>query len=183
MTEPTAGVEIVRLLPEEPFPPYSFVPGRFPHPESDPAGHSFGVPRPTPPPLDPRNWSASHPYLRGLDLFNHRYYWESHVEFESLWIACGRKGIVAEFVKGLIKLAAAGVKHLEQVPWGVTSHARGAADHWGKVAQEQSGQAETFLGFRLADLVKLADRISREGWPDPPPVLRPVFPDVPRDTP
>src|SRR4051794_23916492 len=32
----------VRLLPDEPLPPYSFVPGRFPHPVRDPAGHSFG---------------------------------------------------------------------------------------------------------------------------------------------
>ena len=30
-----------RLLPERPFPPYAYVPGRFPHPVRDPQGHSF----------------------------------------------------------------------------------------------------------------------------------------------
>jgi len=57
-----------------------------------------------------------------IDLFNGGYYWESHVALESLWIACGRKGIVADFLKGLIKLAAAGVKGLEGKPEGVKSH-------------------------------------------------------------
>ena len=33
--------EIARLVPDEQFPPYSYVTGRFPHPTSDPAGHSF----------------------------------------------------------------------------------------------------------------------------------------------
>ena len=31
-------------------------------------------------------------------------------------LACGRKGVVADFMKGLIKLAAAGVKALEARP-------------------------------------------------------------------
>ena len=43
-------------MPDEPFPPYSYVTGRFPHPTRDPAGHSFGVvPLPSPAP-DPKLW-------------------------------------------------------------------------------------------------------------------------------
>ena len=166
-----------RLVPDEPLPPYTFVPGRFPHPESDPAGHSYGVPRPTPPPLDPTDWRGSRPYLRGLDLFNAGYYWESHVEFESLWAACGRRGDVAGFLKGLIKLAAAGVKHREGVPRGVRSHATGAAGHWRNI----EGRAETFLGFRVGELIALADTITRDGWPEPAPLLLPALADLPRD--
>src|SRR5437016_2466045 len=94
----------VRLAPDVPFPPYAFVPGRTPHPVADPAGHSFGVePSPTER-LDPDRWLRSRTYLYGLDLFNAGYYWESHVEFESLWLAADRKGVVADFLKGLIKL-------------------------------------------------------------------------------
>jgi hypothetical protein len=177
MSEPndtTVKSENPRLVPEEPLPPYAFVPGRFPHPESDPAGHSFGRTRSAVPPLDPDQPSASRVYLRGLDLFNAQFYWESHVEFESLWIACGRKGIVAEFLKGLIKLAAAGVKHREQKPVGVKSHAGRAVNHWRQVARER----DWFLGFPLAELIQLADRIDRDGWPEPPPVLLPVFRDT-----
>ena len=32
-----------RLVPNEPFPAYSYVTGRYPHPTRDQAGHSFGV--------------------------------------------------------------------------------------------------------------------------------------------
>jgi hypothetical protein len=166
---------IARLIPNEPLPPYAYVPGRFPHPESDPAGHSFGAPRPMPAPLSPEDWSASQPYLRGLDLFNHRYYWESHVEFEGLWLACGRRGIVAAFLKGLIKLAAAGVKHLEEKPRGVKSHAGRAAELWREVAREV-GEEVVFLGFRLRELIALADAIDRDGWPAWGPFLLPALP-------
>src|SRR4051794_21689442 len=101
-----------RLVPDEPFPPYAFVPDRFPHPTSDSAGHSLGKEPPVPPQVDPESWQQCRPYLFGIDLYNGGYYWESHVAWESLWIACGRKGTVADLLKGLIKLAAAGVKAL-----------------------------------------------------------------------
>ncbi len=104
------------------FPPYTYVPGRSPHPVSDPAGHMHGHEPSAPPPLDPDNWRDSETYLYGVDLFNHGYYWESHEEWESLWHAAGRRGMVADFLKGLIKLAAAGVKSLEEKPTGVTRH-------------------------------------------------------------
>ena len=45
---------------------------------------------------------------------------KSHVAWESLWMACGRKGAVADFLKGLIKLAAAGVN--------VTAHTKPISD-------------------------------------------------------
>ena len=104
------------------FPPYTYVPGRSPHPVSDPAGHMHGYEPQVPPPLDPAHWQDSETYLYGVDLFNHGYYWESHEAWESLWHAAGRRGRVADFLKGLIKLAAAGVKSLEEKPTGVTRH-------------------------------------------------------------
>src|SRR5207245_6627760 len=65
-----------RLVPDYPFPPYAFVPGRFPHPISDPRGHSYGIkPLPCEPP-DPDRWNECRPCLVGIDLFNHGYYWE-----------------------------------------------------------------------------------------------------------
>lgn len=163
-----------RLLPDEPFPPYAFVPGLHPHPETDPNGHSFGVARPTPPAVDEANWPTCRTYLRGLDLFNARYYWEAHVEFESLWIACGRSGSMASFLKGLIRLAAAGVKHLENRPQGVRSHAERAVELFREVASQPGAGRETCLGFRLAALAELAEQIRQEGWPTTPPTLLPA---------
>ncbi len=105
-------------------PPYSYVPGKFPHPIADPAGHSHDQhPAPTSP-LNPDRWQKCAAYLRGIELFNHGYYWEAHESWESAWIAAGREGIAADFLKGLIKLAAAGVKAREGRPEGVRRHAR-----------------------------------------------------------
>ena len=164
---------IRRLLPDQPFPPYSFVPGRFPHPTSDPAGHSFGIEPQTPAAIEPERWDQCKPYLYGIDLFNAQYYWESHVEFESLWLACGRHGVTADFLKGLIKLAAAGVKHLEGKPHGVTSHACRATKLWEDVAQNLRGEQEFFLGFRLKALIEMAETIGGSGWPETPPCIFP----------
>lgn len=93
-----------------PLPPYAHIPGQTPHPVSDPRGHLHGTPHETPPPLDPFHWQASEVYRHGVDLFNHGYYWEAHEAWESLWLAAGRSGPVAIWLKALIKLAAAMVK-------------------------------------------------------------------------
>jgi hypothetical protein len=160
--------DILRLLPDEPLPRYSFVPGHSPHPVSDPAGHSFGHVHPPPAPLDPAKWTDNRDYLRGLDLFNQGFYWEAHEAWEGLWHAAGRAGATASFLKGLIKLAAAGVKNLEGTPNGVTSHARRAAELW----REVDGQP-VYLGLRIASLITLAESIARDGWPGAPPALWP----------
>jgi hypothetical protein len=154
-----------RYLPNIPLPPYTYVPGQRPHPESDAAGHSFGRPRPIVDPVDPNRWPSSRPYLRGLDLFNAGYYWESHVEFESIWLAAGRRGTIADFLKGLIHLAAAGVKHLEGKPEGVRSHARRATELWLQLTANQDGQRQSLLGLRLAELIKIAQSVTHLGWP------------------
>ena len=73
-------------------PPYTFVPGSWPHPRRDPRGHSFGSPEPEATPLDPAGWRDSAVYLRGIELFNGGYYWEAHEAFEALWNAAGRAG-------------------------------------------------------------------------------------------
>jgi predicted metal-dependent hydrolase len=90
---------------------------------------------PEPAPLDPNQWQASREYLFGCDLFNHGYYWEAHEVWESLWKACGRSGTTADFLKGLIKLAAAGVKHREGRPEGVRRHAARAVELFTEVEQ------------------------------------------------
>jgi hypothetical protein len=155
-----------RFIPDLPLPPYSFVPGRHPHPESDPAGHSYGR-HPAPEPFDPDQWQPCHTYLFGLDLFNAAYWWEAHVQWEALWHGAGRKGTVADFLKGLIQLAAAGVKYAEGRPDGVRNHARRAAELFGSLG------AGPIAGLVPSDLTAVAEAIARQGWPDPGPVLVP----------
>jgi TDG/mug DNA glycosylase family protein len=151
---------IRRLAPDQPFPAYSYVPGRFPHPQSDPRGHSFGVKTQRPDPLDPDQWHRCRPYLYGIDLFNHGYYWEAHEVWEGLWHACGRTGKTACFLKGLIKLAAAGVKAREGIPQGVKNHALRAADVFRQTADEIGGEDCRYLGLRLGDLIGFAQDLA-----------------------
>ena len=113
----------MRYLPDDPLPPYSYVPGgKYPHPVRDPSGHSHGA-RPIAHDAELQLGPRSPLYLRGIDLFNHGFYWEAHESWEALWIASGRQGIQADFLKGLIKLAAAGVKAREGRVAGVRRHA------------------------------------------------------------
>lgn len=160
-----------RLVPSLPLPPYGFVPGQSPHPLSHPLGHSFGQERLLPPPIDPSHWQKSEAYLYAIDLFNAGFYWECHEALEGLWIVHGRRGIVADYLKGLIHFAAAGVKHLEGVPRGVTGHNRRAAELWREVARATPPD-EVYLGFRLDTLIALAESIAEDGWPTTPPLLR-----------
>ena len=53
-----------RYLPRRPFPPYAFLPGRDPHPTSDPRGHSFRA-EPEPPArwLPAERWQDNDDYL------------------------------------------------------------------------------------------------------------------------
>jgi hypothetical protein len=145
-----------RLVPHVPFPPYTFVPGRTPHPRTDPRGHAYGVVPPISEPLDPDRWWDCNLFLHGIDLFNHGYYWEAHEAWEGLWNQAGRQGVTADFLKGLIKLAAAGVKVREGIPQGVAAHAAGAAQLFRQTADAQGGPDAQFAGLRLGDLLDFA---------------------------
>src|SRR5438874_1948640 len=135
---------IPRYFPDRPLPPYSYVPGLSPHPTSDPRGHSFGQREPKPKPLDETSYAANATYLYAIDLFNHGFYWEAHEAWEALWHAAGRHGPTADFLKGLIKLAAAGVKAREGRAAGVKQHAKRAEELFRGVAKS----SERMFGMR-----------------------------------
>lgn len=121
-------------------PPYSYVPGGpFPHPIREPGGHSFGHRAEIVAPISADDWRDSRAYLRGVDLFNDGYYWEAHEAWEPLWHALGRRGPGADAIKGLIKLAAAGVKVREGQRHGVVTHARRAAELFESVGGRMFG--------------------------------------------
>ncbi|MBX9680100.1 MAG: DUF309 domain-containing protein [Gemmataceae bacterium] len=115
-----------RLLTNWPFPAYAHVPGKTPHPHSDPKGHRH--PTPDVEPSDAELWRRCPAYLHGIDLFDAGYYWEAHEAWEQLWHAVGRRGPDAEFVKGLIQLAVAGVKHRQAMPESMRWHAKRATE-------------------------------------------------------
>ena len=145
--------EIRRYAPEKAFPSYIFIPGENPHPKKA-GGHMEGEADPVSSVIDLNHPEQSKALRFALDLFNHGYYWESHVWFESLWNAHGRVGCVADFLKGLIKLGAAGVK----ISIGEKENAK---DHFIRAKElfsiVQSSEGDKFLGFHLKELISQCD--------------------------
>ena len=164
-----------RYRPDVEFPSYAYVPGRGPHPVSDPRGHSYGSALSGIAAPDPENPSGSPQFLQAVDLFNYGYYWEAHEVWEALWIACGRSGSTADFLKGLIKLAAAGVKAREGRPPGVRRHAERARELFEATAQATGVTA--VLGLDLKQLIAAAEEIALKPPvdTDPRPEGKPVL--------
>ncbi len=162
-----------RYLPDIPLPPSTFAPGQPPPPRSAPRGHSFGEPIEQHTPIDVDDWRYSETYLRGVDLFNHGYYWEAHEIWEGLWLACGRSGLTADFLKGLIKLAAAGVKVREGVPEGVRSHAQRATELFQQV--QRGLDSPRYLGLNLEEIIRLATAAATEERIGEAPAVGPIF--------
>ena len=160
-----------RYAPDVPFPAYAFVPGKHPHPVTDPQGHQFGQTTSAPKPLDPSQPEQSLAYLTAIDLFNAGYYWEAHEVWEGLWIAAGRTGPLADFLKGLIKLAAAGVKIREGQIRGVERHARRAMELFQNVSERLPVSQNPYCGLLLAELLRNASQLAEQPLIDETPSI------------
>lgn len=157
-------------------PPYTHIPGVTPHPIRDPAGHSYEEPKslaeilqPSTPrePLTFQNLSRQSEFQWAVKLFNAGFYWEAHEAWESLWHRAGRSGLVADFLKGLIKLAAAGVKLREHNASGVERHARRAHELFESVEGGVPSSCDRTLAMALPRLMALAERLIQQPPPFP----------------
>ncbi len=101
---------------------------------------------------------------RGLDLFHAGYYWEAHEVWERLWHAEGRRGPTADVLRGLIKLAAAGVKVRQRQPHGVVTHAARALMLFSEVAR---AEGRFRLGLDLERLSTIARAVAAAPPIDP----------------
>jgi hypothetical protein len=92
-------------------PPYTHTPGITTHPNNIGGHMEAGEGLHDHQELLDEHWPQKNKvYLYSLELFNHGYYWETHVYLEHLWNLHGRKGVIADFLKAFIKLCACGVK-------------------------------------------------------------------------
>ncbi|MGX9147742.1 DUF309 domain-containing protein [Mesorhizobium sp. 128a] len=149
-----------RHLPKKSFPAYAYLPGRQPHPVRDPAGHSYLV---EPMSVATDAWLGSDPFLWGLDLFNHGYYWEAHEAWEGLWQVADRGGPSRVLFKALILLSAAGVKIREGKTAAAVRHSRRAAMLFRRLNDASEHVVEIALGLRpaiLADYAEAATRVA-----------------------
>ena len=60
-------------------------------------------------PVEP--WQHDRVWLRGLDLFDHRFFWESHESFEAVWHELESGSTLHTLSQGLIQAAASVLKH------------------------------------------------------------------------
>jgi uncharacterized protein len=144
---------------DRPFPAYLFIPGKNPHPKKS-GGHMEGELDPVLPRLTQSAPFANEALCYALDLYNFGYYWESHVYFEALWNAHGRVGDIADFLKGMIKLGAAGVKfNLGQVS-AAKGHLQRARELFEAIAEKNGTH---FLGFSLEMMMTSIDTALTQG--------------------
>jgi predicted metal-dependent hydrolase len=130
-----------------------------PHPIRDPKGHSHNRKPRSPQPLVPESWADNRTYLIAVDFFNMGYYWEAHEEWERLWRVSGPDSTVGRFLKGLVKLSAAGVKVREKSIHGVRRHAASAGEVFADVAAEVG--SERYCGLEFTMLQFAADRAAQ----------------------
>ncbi len=155
-------IKVVKLLPGN-LPEYTYIPGSStPHPIRHPSGHSYGRKNRSVKPLAAETWQENRSFLLAIDLFNHGYYWEAHEEWDRLLRASGNETIVGRFLKGLVKMAAAGVKVREHSIHGVRRHAASAGEVFADVAAETDD--ERFCGLELTHLQFAADRAAQLGY-------------------
>lgn len=103
------------------------------------------------------HWRESASYLRGFALFNDGFYWEAHEIWELLWNQQGRVGPIADLLRGLIKLAAAGVKVRQKQRHGVVTHGARAAVCF---ENAKAASSATLLGMDLDRLAGIARKLA-----------------------
>ncbi len=125
--EPVFNKPALPRYSQHPFPPYRYIPFQddTPHPRTDPNGHSYNDDEDYVPHFSADDWCTCEPYLYGIDLFNHGYWWEAHEALETVWLAAGHKSTTCgKFVQGLIQLAGSQLKRFSKEPRGAQSLTR-----------------------------------------------------------
>jgi uncharacterized protein len=134
---------------DPPLPAYTYVPGGpWPHPKRLAEQHSKTRSAPENNQAGAQDSWWQDTFRRAAALFNAGYYWEAHEVWEELWHVEGRRGPAADVLKGLIKLAAAGVKVREGRENGVRTHCRRAAESF-TTAAGQGGPCQLGLDLEL----------------------------------
>jgi hypothetical protein len=151
------------------FPDHAFIPGRMPHPRRQ--AENAGTERPCDDRADPLDAPSSRvdALRRGLDLFNHGYFWEAHEAWEGPWQAMQRESGEALHLQALIRLAAAALKLVMEEPRGVAAHAAWCRATFARL--ERSQPAVFAGGPSSRDLLALCERLlaKREALLEGPP--------------
>ena len=108
-------------------------------------------------PLTADNWKRHGPYLFGVDLFNHGFWWEAHEQWEVPW----RRGDALQkpFLQGLIQIAASLLKRRLGNARGHDLLRRQGLGNLNAVKRQV--KEGVFMGLRLHELALKIDGHSR----------------------
>ena len=112
------------------------------------------------------DWHRDERFLIGADLFDRRFYWESHEAWEALWHFAHPQSKVHRLLQSLIQYAAATLKTH-------TGHHGGAARLYTRASERLSTikteTGPTYRGIDLDELPRRIDGFIRGGpWPTLP---------------
>lgn len=108
--------------------------------------------------------SADRAYLRGLDLFDHRYYWECHEQLEHVWKPIERDTPWSDLVQGLIQGAAYVLKIHMKAPSSAAQLLLDAATR--RLDHAASDLGDPYRGVHLIHVIDQLHGFARSGnWP------------------
>ena len=152
-------------VPDWPLPSYRYVPGLNPHPFRHPDGHSYtDGSAPAHPDWSPSlRWQDDRGYLRGLDLFDQRYYWESHEIWEGLWHQVPKESSLSLLLQALIQ---AGAYTLKIHSGRHQTAARLLERVQMRLALVEEREGPDYYGLRLSRVVERLEAFATHGtWP------------------
>jgi hypothetical protein len=152
-------------VPDWPLPTTRFVPGLHPHPFRHPDGHMFvdGQAPQAPVWSGDVHWQEDRLWLRGLDLFDQRFFWECHELFEGIWHQAVPGSEIHALCQGLIQASAFVLKiHM--------GHKKAAAALFMAAQSKLEGvpnqEEEVIRGVRIAHFIRCLSEFERGGdWP------------------
>jgi len=97
------------------------------------------------------DWRKDARFLYAADLFDHRYYWEAHEQWEALWHFADPDGDTRAVLQSLIQIAASMLQHHMGSSRGASALLERAAERLRPVI---AADQETFRGIDLGTLIK-----------------------------
>ena len=108
-------------------------------------------------------WQEDEGYLRGCDLFDHRYLWEAHEAWEGVWHQVPESDDYRTLLQGLIQAAAGVLKsHIAQDGGAARLHTRSTE----KLQRVAASQPTPYRGIYISELISRLEAFHQGGpWP------------------
>jgi len=112
------------------------------------------------------HWTEDEGYLRGCDLFDHRYLWEAHEAWEGVWHQVPQSDAYRDLLQSLIQGAASILKaHMSTDGGAARLHERSV----GRLEQIIAITGPHFKGLDLPIFIERLNRFHADGtWPTLP---------------